>query len=538
MLTARNTKKQRSPQPNVDGIYHTLQWLITAFALTLVFIVFEMQAYTIPTGSMADTLKGAHFRLRCTQCGYRYDFDFVPHSSFYRMPRNVTPGQNIPIGPGQPRCPSCGFSRITGYQGPDGGSYIPDKLRKPVIKGDRIFVLKCLYQFTEPRRWDVVVFKNPLEPRINYIKRMVALPGETVELIDGDVYINDRIARKPPNVQQELWMAVYDNDYQPARPQEDRFNGRPWQQPFKNIHGSKWNLNAEIPATFTLNSPSDRLNTIAYDTAVGNNFQATYAYDTPLYYPYMPICSDLMIRFHVRTTDSAGTVGATLTKYGIRYNARIDLAGRMVIEKIDENGKKNELASTSFQLPNTATAVQFEFANVDHQLILHFGDKKLIHDLGRLPDDAGPQKNIMPKVEIFGAANLTLSHIAIFRDLHYISSDIKNMPIMQAAQGKPFELGLDEFFVLGDNTPASADARCWNSPGIGNNGHRYRQGTVPRDYLVGKAFFVYWPGPFKPFNNSAFAEFLEKRPKLRLLKLILNVPNPDGMKVISGGINE
>ena len=109
---------------------------------------------------------------------------------------------------------------------------------------------------------------------------------------------------------------------------------------------------------------------------------------------------------------------------------------------------------------------------------------------------------------------------------------------MQAAQGKPFELGRDEFFVLGDNTPASADARCWNSPGIGNNQHQYRQGTVPRDYLVGKAFFVYWPGPFKPFNNSPFAKFLEKRPKLRILKLMLNVPCPEGMKVISGGINE
>ena len=100
-----------------------------------------------------------------------------------------------------------------------------------------------------------------------------------------------------------------------------------------------------------------------------------------------------MIKFHVRTTDAAGTVGATLTKYGIRYNARIDLAGRMVIEKVDENGKINELASTLFQLSDTATAVQFKFANVDHQLTLQFGDKKRVHDLGRSPDDATAKKH-------------------------------------------------------------------------------------------------------------------------------------------------
>jgi len=63
--------------PTLEGIFGTLEWLIIAFSLTLVFIVFEMQAYTIPTGSMADTLKGVHFRLRCRQCGYRYDYDFL-----------------------------------------------------------------------------------------------------------------------------------------------------------------------------------------------------------------------------------------------------------------------------------------------------------------------------------------------------------------------------------------------------------------------------------------------------------------------------
>ena len=96
-----------------------------------------------------------------------------------------------------------------------------------VNNGDRILVLKYLYQFTEPKTWDVVVFKNPTEPPVNFIKRLVGRPGETVQIIDGDVYINGQIRRKPPHVQDVLWLVAYDNDYQPD-PQ--RINTR-WQQP-------------------------------------------------------------------------------------------------------------------------------------------------------------------------------------------------------------------------------------------------------------------------------------------------------------------
>ena len=51
-------------------IANTFEWLITAFILAFVFRAFVMEAFRIPTGSMADTLKGAHFRLACPQCGY------------------------------------------------------------------------------------------------------------------------------------------------------------------------------------------------------------------------------------------------------------------------------------------------------------------------------------------------------------------------------------------------------------------------------------------------------------------------------------
>ena len=70
---AHHKKKDRAAE-----IADTFEWLITAFILAFVFRAFVMEAFRIPTGSMADTLKGAHFRLRCAQCGYKYEHGFVP----------------------------------------------------------------------------------------------------------------------------------------------------------------------------------------------------------------------------------------------------------------------------------------------------------------------------------------------------------------------------------------------------------------------------------------------------------------------------
>src|SRR4030042_6168059 len=81
---APHKKKDRAAE-----IADTFEWLITAFILAFVFRAFVMEAFRIPTGSMADTLKGAHFRLRCPQCGYAYDHGFVPQS--YGMAEDTHP---------------------------------------------------------------------------------------------------------------------------------------------------------------------------------------------------------------------------------------------------------------------------------------------------------------------------------------------------------------------------------------------------------------------------------------------------------------
>ncbi|MBA7710053.1 hypothetical protein ES703_118981 [subsurface metagenome] len=415
-----------------------------------------------------------------------------------------------------------------------------------MANGDRILVLKCIYQFFEPKRWDVVVFKNPLEPTINYIKRLVGRPGESVEIIDGDIYINGQISRKPPKVQNDLWMPIYDNDYQPVRPEERSFNGHDWQQPFKNIEGSKWKLDRENPTKFRLDSPADRTNSLIYDSSIGNDFRDTYAYDNVREYKYLPYCSDLMVRFYARPDEPQGCVGIELSKYQICYKARVNFGYEMVIAKTTEDGKTTELARKTIKPPRANSPTPVKFANVDHRLIFRFGTEELTYDLGRSPDDAGQRKtNLQPQVKIFGSGKLTLSHIAIFRDIHYTSVKLSGPESTRATQGNPFILGKDEFFMLGDNSPNSADSRWWSRKGIGNNGSFYREGIVPRDYLVGKALFVYWPSGFKfPWPEGLKTFLLKNSRHNRPLQIVyaivsLNwIPNVSQIRFIYGGSNK
>lgn len=56
--------------------------------------------------------------------------------------------------------------------------------------GERLLIDKISYRFREPQRGDVVVFRYPSDPRQYYIKRVVGLPGDTVQIAGGELYIN------------------------------------------------------------------------------------------------------------------------------------------------------------------------------------------------------------------------------------------------------------------------------------------------------------------------------------------------------------
>ncbi len=514
-----------SGNAKVDGAYRTAEWLLSAFASTLVFIVFVMQVYRIPTGSMAETLRGAHFRLRCEQCGYEYAHDFM--HQHYGLSNTVTPSVPMVIGPRSPRCPSCGYAvanpvqkgNIRGqYMGHimQGGKTVP-VTEHTVFKGDQIFVQKCIYQFVDPKRWDVIVFKNPTEPRINYIKRCIGLPGETVQIVDGDIYINGEIQRKPEHVQEEQWMVIYDNDYQPVNPDVKQFNGHTWAQPFEKVGTSKWNLNANGPSIFSLDADTGVIHRIQYNDRQGNDFRATYAFDDPGYFPRMPLCSDLMVQYYPNMQgDSAA--GARIKKYGTTYEGWIKADGAMTISRLTPGGQPVVMAEGQCEPQDLEETTRFRFETLDHQVILEYGNTKLAHDLGIGMDDAGTNRSERPQVQILGRGKLELTHIGLYRDIHYLSDSFN---ILQGSKDKPMVLGEDEYFACGDNSPASLDSRLWDKEGLGNNGSSFPRGVVPKDYMVGKAMVVHWPGGYR-FKNEP----------LRW------IPYADGFKVIYGGKDE
>ena len=87
--------------------------------------------------------------------------------------------------------------------------YIPSSSMEPnLLVGDRLFVTKYTYGyskhsfpfsppifsgriiFKEPKRGDVIVFKTPSDNRTDYIKRLIGLPGDQIQFIDANLYVN------------------------------------------------------------------------------------------------------------------------------------------------------------------------------------------------------------------------------------------------------------------------------------------------------------------------------------------------------------
>lgn len=74
----------------------------------------------------------------------------------------------------------------------DGNSMLP-----MLSNGDQLLVDKISYRFSDPERYDIVVFGLKEDSSIHYIKRVIGLPGETVQIIDGAIFINGQVLGEP-----------------------------------------------------------------------------------------------------------------------------------------------------------------------------------------------------------------------------------------------------------------------------------------------------------------------------------------------------
>ncbi len=162
--------------------------------------------------------------------------------------------------------------------------------------------------------------------------------------------------------------------------------------------------------------------------------------------------------------------------------------------------------------------------------------RRMIAAVDMLDESLGSSARVpTPHVRIGAVGGpCTLSHVRVMRDVYYTTMALhENTPGYQGpmgeyyrawreakkdhsvtgwgVMGRPITLvsnpdrpDLDEFFVLGDNSPQSLDSRAWvtASPSLrlyadtDPKTFQYQLGTVPRYNMIGKAFFVYWPAGF------------------------------------------
>ena len=79
-------------------------------------------------------------------------------------------------------------------------------MENTIMTGDKLIAFRTAYLFSEPERGDVIIFEYPDDESEWYIKRVIALPGETIEVKDGKVYINgSKKPLKEPILKRSQW---------------------------------------------------------------------------------------------------------------------------------------------------------------------------------------------------------------------------------------------------------------------------------------------------------------------------------------------
>ncbi len=170
-------------KPHRDSLRELVETVVFVVVLVLVLKLFVVEAFVIPTGSMAETLLGYHKNVQCEQCGY----EFPLNSSEEVEGRK---GVKVPIV--GYHCPNCAFpGKLKLVDRRAGGdTYYTTELGSD--SGDRVLVHKAMLI---DHRGSVVVFKFPSDPQVdhvaqNYIKRLVGFGGETIAIHRGKLFVH------------------------------------------------------------------------------------------------------------------------------------------------------------------------------------------------------------------------------------------------------------------------------------------------------------------------------------------------------------
>jgi signal peptidase I len=429
-------------------IRETIESIVVAFVLAFLFRTFEAEAFVIPTGSMAPTLMGRHKDLLCPRCSYPYQ---VSASDEVKSETGEPNGRGAEVVGAI--CPNC---RFPAYIGQD-NSQRQDAY--PSFKGDRILVSKFAYQIGDPRRWDIAVFRFPGEAKTNYIKRMVGLPGETVRISHGDIWIkgpHDKdfaIARKPPEKMLSMLQPVYDNDYVmptliaqgwPARWQPWGKASAAWRTSadYRSFQtdgqgGEAWLRYQHFAPTFQQwqylgrgEGPGPfppRAQLITDFTPYNSNRENHNLVDGNLTPPDADVLGlnwvgDLAMDCAVDVRSASGTMLLDLVKGGRHFTCRIDVATGAARLSIDGLDAFHPAGPTPIRRPGLH---HVKFSNVDQQLRLGVDGSLITFDGPTTysePANVCPDQADLAPVGIGSqGVAIQVQHLRIFRDIYYIA---------------------------------------------------------------------------------------------------------------------
>lgn len=506
------------------SVKDTVMSLLIAFTIALIFRGIVLEPFQIPTGSMAPTLLGAHVRMYDKETGYSWP---------------MSPSQFVDPQTQQVATPA---QQVTEAREPNTNRLLPP-LNTTASSGDRIFVLKYMYPFGTPQRWDVVVFRTPTSPQEYYIKRLVGLENEELAIVDGDVFTRPfksdrdespeecwksaewRIARKPLRVQNAVWQLIFDSTYSPLNPTRD---GRKWFTSPWIASTAGWKGQDTPVYTYEGSGPTS----LKWDSKNRPITDLNHYNDTPnLNYagrmsrPVFP-CSDVKVSFGYRPTKAAGgPVGATIRVNGHDFRARVEADGTATVSMRPAGEESwTTLATAAAKVSiATDTVANIEFRHVDQSLQL-LVNGAVVCDAGydwtpaqRVEFATGKPLSAMlslmvmppplsmvsmytsPEVSIDLPGACELHRVGLARDLFYQPVTHQVPPrIGGPARGThPRSIQVqqaNEFFMMGDNSPASLDGRLWgdSDPWV-QTLIDPADGVVARDLIVGKAFCVFFP---------------------------------------------
>jgi len=465
--------ESRKREAAIGIVRQTVEFITVLSVSTLLLRTIAAEAYIVLTGAMAPTLLGNHREVVCPNCGYRFPL-----------------GQDDEERAGRALCPNCGQNHL-------------DDAPSVACSGDRVLVQKFLYDFRPPKRWEVAVFHFPNEPNQAYVKRVVALPGEEVRIVGGNIEIDGKIARKSLKEQRAMRMLVYDHRYQPKdSTQFPRWAFRKGARGDGLVSGWK-----PLGTRFIHESTGNADNLIDW---------LEYRHWDPDRHRYSPIydfnaynggdlrgenqVNDLMLAARLNPSPELDAVVVRLNSGSDAFLISIGVkTAKVEVKRLRRNGSTVELSNVRNPLASRSPTNEswlLEASVMDRRLIVAI-DGELLFDPIDYDDPEfgqGPRDNPIA-LGVRGGGKLVVSDLRIFRDIHYTST-LANTPRRPFAVDSPYRLGPDDYFVLGDNSPVSNDSRFWaGSP------------VVPASMLLGKPFLVHLPGqvvPLQVFGRSVY----------------------------------